>query len=381
MPADRSDAAAAAVDGFQVPRMSAMLSALVHRYPRLWIRIGDAETRSLADALADVPVREPVYIAGLARAGSTILLELVAATPGVVTHRYRDFPPVFIPYWWNGFVDRAQARTLEARERPHGDRIRITPESPEAMEEPLWMAFFPSAHDPAVSQSLGDDARHPEFERFYRDHIRKLLLVRGGTRYASKGNYNVTRLEYLLRIFPDARFVIPVREPVRHIASLLRQHQRFSRACDGNPRGLAHLREVGHFEFGLDRRPINAGDAGSTAEILRLWRNGDEIRGWAKYWSQVYGYVADRLDANARLREAALVVRYEDLCASPNELVRRTLDHCRLSPAESVIDAFSTRLSAPDYYRVSFSDEELAVIRGETAATAARFGYDDRPDR
>ena len=376
MPAERSDATTAAADGFQVPRMSAILSALVHRYPRLWIRIGDAETEALADALADVLVRQPIYIAGLARAGSTILLELVAATDGVVTHRYRDFPPVFIPYWWNGFVDRAQARTLEARERPHGDRIRITPESPEAMEEPLWMAFFPSAHDPAVSQSLGDDERHPEFERFYRDHIRKLLLVRGGNRYASKGNYNVTRLEYLLRIFPDARFVIPVREPVRHIASLLRQHQRFSRACDGNARGLAHLREVGHFEFGLDRRPINTGDAASTAEILRLWRNGDEIRGWAKYWSQVYGYVADRLHANERLRAAALVVRYEDLCASPNELVRKTLDHCRLSPGESVIDAFSTLLSAPDYYRVSFSDEELAVIREETAATAARFGYD-----
>ena len=356
--------------------MNAMVSALVHRHPRLWIRIGDAETRSLADELAPVSVREPVYIAGLARAGSTILLELVAATEGVVTHRYRDFPPVFIPYWWNGFVDRAQARTLEAKERPHGDRIRITPESPEAMEEPLWMAFFPSAHDPGVSQSLGHNEQHPDFERFYRDHIRKLLLVRGGNRYASKGNYNVTRLEYLLRIFPDARFVIPVREPVRHVASLLRQHRRFSEACEGNPRGLAHLREVGHFEFGVDRRPINTGDTARTAEILRMWREGDEVRGWARYWSQVYGYVADRLEANEHLRRAALVVRYEDLCAAPHEIVRRTLDHCRLAPDQPVIDAFSARLSAPDYYSVSFGDDDLAAIREETSVVAARFGYD-----
>jgi hypothetical protein len=377
MPAERSDATTAASDGFKVPRMSAIVSALVHRYPRLWIRIGDAETQSLEAALAGVPVREPIYIAGLARAGSTILLELIAATDGMVTHRYRDFPPVFIPYWWNGFVDRAQAKTLEAKERPHGDRIRITPESPEAMEEPLWMAFFPAAHDPAVSQALGDGERHPEFERFYRDHIRKLILVRRGHRYASKGNYNVTRLEYLLGLFPDARFVIPVREPARHVASLLRQHQRFSRACAGNPRGLAHLRQVGHFEFGLDRRPINTGDAARTAGILELWRDGDEVRGWARYWSQVYGYVADRLQANERLREAALVVRYEDLCGSPTQVVRRVLEHCRLANAESVIEDFSGRLSAPDYYRVSFSDEELAVIREETAATAARFGYDD----
>jgi len=122
--------------------MSALMSALVHRYPRLWIRIGDAESRELSSFLADVSLREPIYIAGLARAGSTILLELVASTEGVITHRYRDFPPVFIPYWWNRFVDRAQTRVLEPKERAHGDRIRITPESPEAMEEPLWMAFL-----------------------------------------------------------------------------------------------------------------------------------------------------------------------------------------------------------------------------------------------
>ena len=364
-----------ASDGFRVSGTSALVSALVHRYPRLWIRIGEAESRELSDSLAGVEVREPIYIAGLARAGSTILLELVASAEGVVTHRYRDFPPVFIPYWWNRFVDKAQRRTLEATERPHGDRIRITPESPEAMEEPLWMAFFPSAHDPATSHSLGEGHDHPEFERFYRDHIRKLLLVRGGTRYASKGNYNVTRLEYLLHIFPDARFVIPVREPASHVASLRRQHERFSKACTGNPRGLAHLQQAGHFEFGLDRRPINTGDDAATGEVIRLWREGDELRGWSRYWSLLYGYVAERLRANQRLRDAALVVRYEDLCASPVTTVRAVLSHCRLTAAEPVVDAFARRLSPPDYYSQQYSDAELEVIREETAATAARFGY------
>ena len=362
-------------DGFQVSGMNALVSALVHHNPRLWVRIGDAESRALADALAATPLHEPIYIAGLARAGSTILLELIAAVEGVVTHRYRDFPPVFIPYWWNGFVDRAQARMPEPRERPHGDRIWITPESPEAMEEPLWMAFFPSSHDPTVSQSLDEHHHHQEFERFYRDHIRKLLLVRRGTRYACKGNYNISRLPYLLRIFPDARIVIPIRDPVSHVASLLRQHERFSTACTGNPRGLAHLRQTGHFEFGLDRRPINTGDAGQTAEIQRLWREGEELRGWARYWSQIYAHVAEQLQHNARLRQAALLVRYEDLCASADAVIRSVLQHCRLSADDAHVGAFTGRLSAPDYYTARFTDRELAVIREETARTAARFGY------
>ena len=112
---------------------------------------------------------------------------------------------------------------------------------------------------------------------------------------------------------------------------------------------------MGHFEFGLDRRPINTGDGARTAEIVRLWRDGDELRGWARYWSQVYGYVAERLQANERLREAALVVRYEDLCDSSETLVRKVLTHCRLAAGEPVIEAFSRRLSAPDYYKTGSS--------------------------
>ena len=35
-----------------------------------------------------------------------------------------------------------------AVERAHGDRLMITPSSPEAMEEPIWMHFFDNAHNP-----------------------------------------------------------------------------------------------------------------------------------------------------------------------------------------------------------------------------------------
>jgi len=51
------------------------------------------------------------------------------------------------------------------------------------------------------------------------------------------------------------------------------------------------------------------------------------------------------------------------------------LSHCRLAADEPVIEAFSRRLSPPDYYKSEFSEEDLAVIRQETESTAARFGY------
>ena len=120
-------------------------------------------------------------------------------------------------------------------------------------------------------------SRHPVFERFYRDHIKKMLLVRRGRRYVSKGNYNLSRLAYLRRLFPDARFVVLVREPTWHIASLAKQHRLFEREETRDARILKHMQRSGHFEFGLDRRAIDLGD-GTAADVERLWREGNEVR-------------------------------------------------------------------------------------------------------
>ncbi|MEX0871758.1 MAG: sulfotransferase, partial [Aquisalimonadaceae bacterium] len=269
-------------DAFRVPAWMHLLGGLVARHRRAWIRLGNLETRLLANELADIEITAPVYIAGLARSGSTLLLEILSRHPQVATHCYQDYPMLFTPYAWQRFLDRVPRRRVEPAERAHGDGVRITPESPEAFEEMLWMAFFPALHDPHRSAALDADTLNVEFETFYRDHIRKLLLARNAERYLSKGNYNVTRLAYLLDLFPDARFIIPVRNPVWHIASLMKQHRLFRAGQQAHHRAVEHLRRVGHFEFGLDRRPVNTGDAVAVEHILRCWRDGAEVEGWAR---------------------------------------------------------------------------------------------------
>jgi hypothetical protein len=173
---------------FQVERWVDVLGGHIARHPRLWTRLADLESRALRERLDAVAIARPIYIAGLARAGTTILLEMLADHAEVTTHRYKDFPPVHIPYWWNWFLDRQPQRRTEASERAHGDGILVTPDSPEAMEEVLWMAFFPRAHDPEASAVLDGDTTAPAFEAFYRDHVRKLLLARRRARYLSKAS-------------------------------------------------------------------------------------------------------------------------------------------------------------------------------------------------
>lgn len=359
---------------FQVDSWTHFLGGLVARRPRLWTKLGDLETRLLADALDGTEIRQPIYVAGLARSGTTLLLELLSRHGDVVTHRYRDFPMLHVPYAWNRFLDRTPQLEEAPSERAHADGIVVTRDSPEAFEEMLWMGFFPDLHEAASSSVLDSGTANPEFEAFYRDHIRKLLLVRRGSRYLSKGNYNLTRLEYLLRMFPDARFVIPLRDPVWHIASLMKQHRLFCEGQRDNPRAVTHLQRAGHFEFGLDRRPINAGDTAEVERIAAAWASGAEVEGWARYWAHIHTYLADCLERNPELRQACRLVSYERLCGEPRETLRAVLEHCGLQGSDELLQGAQDRVRFPAYYRPEFTADDYEMIARHTHAVATRLG-------
>jgi len=350
-----------------------LLGRLSEKYPRFLLKLGRLESRCLRRRLAEVRIDRPIFICGLARSGTTVLLELLAGHRDTATHRYRDFPLIQIPAWWNWFLDHAGAGTQAAVERAHRDRIMVTPDSPEAMEESLWMAFFAECHNPAVTNVLDGRRSFPDFESFYREHIRKILLLRGGCRYLAKNNYSISRLGYLRRLFPDALFLVPVRNPVSHVASLAKQHRLFCVEERRDTKVLDYMRRAGHFEFGLDRRAVNFGDRAATERIRELWRTGREQQGLAALWSSAYSFVAGLLEENAALSTRTLIVHYDDLCAETERVLRRVYGHCGLEIDEETLRARASRLSPPAYYEHGFSDADLQAIRAETCATEERI--------
>jgi len=354
---------------------SAVFSGFIKNNRKLWVRLGRFETVYLNDRLRDIDIAAPIYICGLARSGSTIILEFFVNHEMTASHCYKDFPPVYTPYWWNRYLDCVPKKKEVLSERAHKDRILVTSDSPEAMEEILWMTFFPDSLGSKRSSVLNESVENPVFESFYRNHIKKILLIRGGKRYVAKGNYNITRIPYILKIFPDARFVVPIREPHAHIASLLKQHRLFCDAENRNPKVLEHMRCTGHFEFGLDRRPINTGNYNQTAKTIRLWEGGKDAHGYAEQWRSAYGFLADLLEKNDTLREAITVVKYEELCADTQNVLTNLFERTDLPDDGETINAYSEKISAPTYYQPDLTEEEKSVIRYETAEVAARFGY------
>lgn len=326
------------------------------------------ETRWLQRKLERIEIDRPIFIAGLARSGTTMLLELFAQVPEVATHRYRDFPFLFTPYFWSSFFSLFGARGGLVQ-RPHQDGMLISPESPEAFEEPIWQTYFPEAHRSIESHILDETHRNQAFDALFVEHLKKMLLLRGGNRYLSKGNYNITRLEYLASLFPDARFVVPIRHPATHVASLVRQHELFCEYARHDPRVPHYLSAAGHFEFGPQRVPISVN--GSGKQSLAAWEQGEEHRGYAIQWAAVYGYVFELLERSPSLADRILVVRYEDLCDDPHTEVLKVLQHVQLEQQGSGL------LEKLEHIQQSQRHcEHQEVIWTITAASASAFGYE-----
>jgi len=353
----------------------------------LWRALSRLESAVLADEIAAHPVVQPIYIAGVPRSGTTLLTELLARHPAVTSHRYSDFPNVWTPYWHNWLADRVGRDRSAPTERAHRDRIEVNRESPEAVEEVLWMGYFDGLHDATRDQRLNADTHNPAFERAYRAHVSKLLAVRSAQRYLAKGNYNATRLGYLLKLFPDARIVVPWRDPVAQVASLVKQDRLFTRMAAEDARVPLQLARSGHFEFGPDKRALHLGDdaaaAATTEAIVEDWNAGRLAEGWARYWAAVYGCVLDLLDTDPAVRQAVFVLGYEALCADPENQLDALLAHLQLDPdAFAMVRAeYSGRIQPPDYYRPAFNEAEIERIRALTAPVAARLVAADGAER
>lgn len=311
-----------------------------------------------------IEIRRPVFVTSLARAGTTLLLNILSAAPEFATHTYRNMPFVLCPLFWNR-LSRGFRQTAAARERSHGDGVAIDFDSPEAFEEVVWMAHWPEHYRKDRIQPWSAGERAPAFEAFLRQHLRKILSLAAGEgeparlRYLSKNNANIARLGLLQEIFPDARIVVPLRNPWDHARSLLRQHLRFKEMHRSDAFSRRYMEWLGHFEFGDALRPID----------FQGWYNGPaaaapgDIAYWLTYWCNCYEAVLESAGS------AVTFIDYDALCAEPEAGLERLADAAGL-PADA-LDGQRGKLRSPTDYG---TPEEI----GDPALTARVEGVQEQ---
>jgi hypothetical protein len=300
----------------------------------------DVESALFRERYRSLEVDRPVFITSLPRAGTTLLLELLAGLPECATHSYRDMPFVLAPLLWDRLSGGVRAGVSE-RERAHADGVTIGIDSPEAFEEVLWRAFWPAKYGRDAIEPWREDESHPDFERFFRDHIRKLVALRADPpeagRYVSKNNGNIARIGLLRRLFPDAALVVPFRAPDQHAASMLQQHRRFCEIHEREPFSRRYMHDIGHFEFGALHRPFAFADPLPVVSSSASDPHRDEY--WLGYWIRTFHALLDEGDS-------VHFISYERLCEDPRTALA-ALEEALGLPEGRLLRAAGDRIRLP----------------------------------
>ena len=231
-------------------------------------------------------IENHIFITGLARAGTTILLNALYKSNLFASLSYSDMPFVLAPNLWSKISFKT--RNLELKERAHRDGILVSSESPEAFEEVFWKTFA--------------EEEYEELEEKFRTYVMNVIYKYKKDRYLSKNNQNIRRVNLLTTIFKNSKILIPFREPIQHAYSLLNQHKKFIKESKSDNFISEYMKWIGHTEFGANYIPIHNQDLN--------FNNYFEINHWIEQWYLTYN------DAYKLLKNKQNVyfLSYEKLC-------------------------------------------------------------------
>ena len=228
-----------------------------------------------------------IFIAGLARSGSTILLNAIHESCIFASLTYADMPFTLSPNLWSKILK--DQRKTDSIERFHKDGIKVSSESPEAFEEVFWKTFSES---------------NSESKEKFKTYIQLITHKYKKKRYLSKNNQNIKRLDLILDIFPNSKILIPYREPIQHANSLLTQHKKFIKDSQKDRFISNYIGWIGHTEFGEKYVPVHKKNL--------FYKNDLDINHWLEQWYLTYKECQNIFESNPNVQ----FVCYEKLCKS-----------------------------------------------------------------
>lgn len=250
-----------------------------------------------------------VFVCGLARAGTTILMRIIYESGEFRSLTYRDMPFVLMPNAWK-LLSGSNKKHIEEKDRAHGDGILVSYDSPEAFEEIFWNTF---CHEDYITQEglMPHRVNDKNLKKFqlYISRILASSTSKKHFRYLSKNNNNILRIPSIVEAFPESTIIIPFRNPLQQAISLLNQHQRFNKLQLKDSFSIKYFKWLGHYEFGLGHLPFIFKDSKKSNSKYK----SDDINYWIKLWIDTYTYLLSNKNNNW------IFLCFEDLCENPIE--------------------------------------------------------------
>ena len=270
-----------------------------------------------------------VVISGLARAGTTSIMNQLSGLNEFRSLSYANMPFLLSPGLWSRVY---RPKGIKLRERSHKDGVQIGLNSAEALEEYFFKAI---SNDGYLSEehlreyNLKDD-----------DYLQYLIYQRmicGDSEriYLAKNNNFLLRYHSIRQRNPEFIMVIMFRDPLYHAASLMEKHQEYLLQQEADPFVLEYMDWLGHHEFGQHQKAF----AFKNATAPEGDRNSLDY--WLSVWISYYEKALEIEDANT------LFINYEDFCQNPSATISRILKKVNpeISPGDSA--PFSNKRMVP----------------------------------
>jgi hypothetical protein len=180
--------------------------------------------------------KPPVFIIGFWRSGTTLLHNLLCLAPGsaYITTYQTVFPNLLLSHswWFKPIIGK-----FWPTHRPFDD-VKMGMDLPQ--EEEIALAnlqeisfynflYFPKDFErfyekELFMKNLGED-KIATWKAEYDKMIRKAMLNTKGDRFISKSPSNMARIEKIMQLFPDAKFIFIYRDPYKTVESFYRFFQ------------------------------------------------------------------------------------------------------------------------------------------------------------
>jgi hypothetical protein len=302
-----------------------------------------------------IPRPDPVFIIGHWRSGTTLLHELLSLDPQFYCPTtYQCFAPNHFLISENWLAKILKKLITEYRPmdnvkhgwgRPQEDEFALlilgAPSPYRRIAFPATKSVSPSGLDLELLNEV-DRTRWKTAMR----HFMKMIKIRDSRRVVFKSPTHTARIKVLLEMFPDARFLHIVRNPLTVFPSTMR------------------LWRALHQVHGLQI---------DNEEVLEPY-----ILNTFEEMYAAFERDREKIPAN-RIHE----LRYEDLIDKPNETLERAYHELGLGDFSSVQQALGKEIENIKHFRVNSypEDERIAkMVRSRWATFIERYGYADEVD-
>jgi len=250
-----------------------------------------------------------VIVSGLARAGTTSLMNNLVETGKFSSLSYANMPFLLSPNTWAKFY---KPKSEKLKERSHGDGIKIGLSSAEALEEYFFKVI---TNDSYITESK--ILEHEIDDAGLNDYLNYQRMVRLGEEsvYLAKNNNFLTRYNSIRARNKDFVMVLLYRHPLLHAASLLEKHKQYTQMQAEDTFVLEYMDWLGHHEFGLHQKEFSFSTSSESPVTDKSL-----LDYWLSVWINYYEKVLTIKDDNT------LVINYEQYCNQPNETINSILN-------------------------------------------------------